>query len=232
MKPSQRTATDEVIQHYYGRLGAVKTSDRFINEEDIELRHRIIEWEREYTRELVSQSKVSALAGILFLDQLSRVLARIRHRPMVGWELKGFFEQLSSRFRKRREQKRQLKDVERGSRKMLHFELRELTMENYLHVQERLKEYAKEPDAPVRAIKLIGIEFEQRIARLKNPRSFLVDAQGGPEDHFLEVKAQALEFEREAINDALHCNRISRATAKQMRDNVAMMELDIEEQLE
>ncbi|MCL1880490.1 MAG: sodium:proton antiporter [Actinomycetia bacterium] len=48
----------------------------------------------------------------------------------------------------------------------------------------------------------------------------------------LRIRLRSLEWEREAISDALYASRISRQTAKQMFDNVAAMELDTEEFLE
>jgi CPA1 family monovalent cation:H+ antiporter len=241
MKSDQKDVTEEVIQHYYARIETLKANNQLADVEGAEVQRLVIEWEREHTRDLVSQGKVSALAGIFYLDQLSRSLARIRHRNAIGWEVSGFFEQVISLFKKRRAQKKKYRreyeqamesqDAKRPNRKVLRFELRELTIENYLHVQNKLAEYAQEPDAPVRAIGLISIGLERRIARLRSPRRILSGVRNY-EERLLEVESRALEFEREVINEALACNRISYATAKQMRDNVAMMELDIEEQLE
>jgi CPA1 family monovalent cation:H+ antiporter len=48
----------------------------------------------------------------------------------------------------------------------------------------------------------------------------------------IRLSMQALEWEREAITRALRAERISAKTARQMLDNVAIMELDIEELLQ
>jgi CPA1 family monovalent cation:H+ antiporter len=232
MRPEQKVATGEMAQHYYERISSLKASNQLVNKQDVEVRRIIIEWEREFTRELVSQGRVSPLAGFIYLDQLGRTLARLRHRSALGWEIKAFFEQMLSRYREARKLKRAAKGNQRRSGRVIRFEVRELTIENYLYVQERLKEYAKEPGAPTRTVELIRLEFERRVARLRNPREFFSGADGDFKGKFLEVEARALEFEREAIREALLNNKISRSTAKQLRDNVAMMELDIEEQLE
>jgi CPA1 family monovalent cation:H+ antiporter len=239
IKPGQKVATDELVQQYYARISTLKTSNQLINEQDAEVRRRIIEWEREHTRELISEGRVSTLAGIFYLNQLSRLLARVQHRNAIIWEVRAFIEQFASRVKSARAQKKKFKHANEEERKAtrremrgVRLELRDLMTENYLHVQEKLAEYRKEPDAPTGAIDLISIEFERRLIRLRGPQGFLANAREGFGDHLLDVETRALEFEREAISDALLHKRISRATAKQMRDNVAMMELDIEEQLE
>ncbi|GHT80038.1 hypothetical protein FACS1894104_5440 [Actinomycetota bacterium] len=79
--------------------------------------------------------------------------------------------------------------------------------------------------------KLIILELERRVSRLQNPREMLRGNQPGHEDIFLEVETYAMEVERKSINMAADCNKISRTTAKELLDNVAIMELDIEEQL-
>jgi hypothetical protein len=52
------------------------------------------------------------------------------------------------------------------------------------------------------------------------------------EERWLEIETFALRSEREAIEAALLAGDISRKTARSLRDNVALMELDIESQLE
>jgi CPA1 family monovalent cation:H+ antiporter len=232
--PSQKAVTEGVAQQYYARINTLKADNQLDNKESTEVRRRIIDWEREYTRGLIEQGRVGTLAGLFYLDQLSRTLARIQHHNAFGWELKGAFEQMASRFGRRRKHGRKLRDegAERDKRRVVLFEMRGLALENYLHVQTKLEEFAQEPDAPVRAIELISIEFEQRIARLRNTRGFLDKTREDYTSQLVEVETRALEFERESISEALRQGKISRATAKRMRDNVAMMELDIEEQLE
>jgi CPA1 family monovalent cation:H+ antiporter len=121
-------------------------------------------------------------------------------------------------------------------RKAARFELRDLIIANYCYVREKLEEFQQqqqdEDTTTVRVAALILVELERRIARFDIPRERAGSSLQEHERHLIEVEARALEFEREAISDALEQKRMSRLTAKEMRDNVAMMELDIEEQLE
>jgi hypothetical protein len=78
-KPSQKTATEEVLKHYYARIGTLKANNQLVDTADSELRKRIIEWEREHIQELISEGRVSALASFLYLGQLGRTLAHLQH---------------------------------------------------------------------------------------------------------------------------------------------------------
>jgi CPA1 family monovalent cation:H+ antiporter len=115
------------------------------------------------------------------------------------------------------------------------YDLRDLIVANYRYAQGRLEEHIVEQRDNkdyARSASLVLIELERRIARFDTPRGGLRSNLREREQKLLKVEAQALEYEREAISEALENELISRATAKEMRDNVAMMELDIEEQLE
>jgi CPA1 family monovalent cation:H+ antiporter len=123
----------------------------------------------------------------------------------------------------------------REAREKARLEFRDLIVANYRYVQGKLEEHAAqevEDKEYSRVAALVLIELKRRVSRLDIPRGSLSGARQEYERQLLAVEARALELEREAINDALDHKRISRATAKEMRDNVAMMELDIEEQLE
>ena len=255
MEPEEKPATDEVIRGYYDRINNLKQSNNFINSQETMVREKILEWEREHTLELIDQGRVSSLTGLIYINQLSRVWARIKHHNAVRWEFMGIIEQFRHRINEARRVKCEIKEARkeaeaavskreqgqgarpsgsknrRQNRRAVRFELRELMLENYRNVIEKLRVYQEEEGAPKRIVGLVKMEFERRAARFESPRGF---APGAQSDHhlFLRVEARALEFEREAINLAREQELISRDTAKQLRDSVAVMELDIEEQLE
>jgi CPA1 family monovalent cation:H+ antiporter len=237
MQSEQKGATEEVIRQYYERIRRAKKQNTAINERDALVRMRIIEWERDHTLELIEQDKVSTVTGMFYLDHLSRILARLKHHSTLQWELKGLVEQIRHRLRHARQRRAKGKQkLDRGAlREITRLELRDLTLANYRYVQEKLEDLARqqtEDAATTRAAALVLVEFERRVARFDNLGIHRGDSRKEHERQLIEVEARALEYEREAINDALEGKRISRATAKEMRDNVAMMELDIEEQLE
>jgi CPA1 family monovalent cation:H+ antiporter len=256
--PEQKSATGEVVQQYYRRISEIKTQNPAINNLNIDVRTRIIEWEREHTLEIIAQGEVSTLTGMLYLDHLSRILARLRHRSTIWWELRGLAEQLTFRVRQMRQHRKEVRQkrekmreqtedapvekpakawrAARGAvREKTRLELHDLIITNYRYVQHKLEEYSiqeRDDEPRKRAASLILIELERRLDRLDNPQGRLGRPHREYEEHILAVEARALEFEREAINEAFEQKRISGHTSKELRDSIAMMELDIEEQLE
>jgi hypothetical protein len=231
--PETKIATEEVIQQYYSRIDNSKLGNMDIIKEDARIRIMVIGWEQENTLNLVEAGQVSAITGIIYMDQLSRILARLQHHNTIGWEAKAISKQIAYGFRqfnKRRKQAKQIKSASKQERKKTVLETRNLTILNYKYAIQKLEGYLLEPDSPHSLVKLIIIELERRISRLQNPREMLRNNRQD-EDILLGVKAQAMEIERKSINMAAECNKISRSTAKELLDNVAIMELDAEEQL-
>ncbi|MDR2671712.1 MAG: sodium:proton antiporter [Coriobacteriales bacterium] len=89
----------------------------------------------------------------------------------------------------------------------------------------------KDVDLQRQAIEAVIQEFEQKLVRLENLGRFDRKTGSARLDARLQVEAEALDLERVAISDALGCRLISAQTAKKLHDNVAAMELDIEDQL-
>lgn len=231
MEPPSKAATDEVVRQYYSRINQLKQTNQLASPQEQKVRVRIIQWERAHTLELVDKGKVSTVVGTVYLYQLSQLLARVEHHNEVGWVVEGVFEQLVHRFKDARKFKKEHPDLPRMNRRTTAAELITLQAENYRFVLRKLDQLIAEPDAPIKAINLIVNDFQRRLSRLENPR---LRAAGRPqlEAQVLEIETKALQHERAAIEHALEHGRISRATAKQLRDNVTLMELDIEEQLE
>jgi CPA1 family monovalent cation:H+ antiporter len=237
---SDKTATNEVIRHYTSRLQAVRETNDYADPVEDQMRVRAIDWELAHTLELIDEGKVSIVVGLLYLNQMSHIKARVEHHNSVRWEVKALFEQLRHRLhqiRRIKEAKRahRLPALQRINRRTVGFELRGLVFENLRCTIERLEslrvdESVDETERKV-AEQLIA-EFQRRLERGTRRQMLLNSSQRAYEKQLLAVQARALAFERDSIEATRARGAISRDCAKMMRDNVAMMELDIEEQLE
>jgi len=242
--PADKAATDEVIRHYNARLRTLKANNRLIAPEEERLRALIIGFERDHTLELIDEGRVSLFVGLLYINQHSHMLARLEHRNTVRWELNAIIEQLKHlrAFRKRLREMRKLgaggasEQIDRENAKL---ELRVLQKENTRYSLVRLEELKNDPECPLatqKAVRYLTAELQRRadFPEDRGSAQRAMDARRRPEYEMqvLVLEHRALEYEREAIGEALEKGAITKQTAKEMRDNVAMMELDIEEQLE
>jgi len=130
----------------------------------------------------------------------------------------------------------QLSDEEKLGRRHTSFAFRELQRENTRYALGQLREYQLQPDAPKAAIRFAITDYERRLDRLEAAEYDRLAANKVQrleyERQILDVKARALHYEREAIDDTLAKGLISRDTARHLRDNVALIEIDIEDQME
>lgn len=226
-----KSATEAVIRSCNARITRVKQLNQIDNPSEETLRIEATEWEKEQTLRRIQDRSVSTLIGYYYLYQLSRVRARLEHKNAWGWMLSGIRNQLSRKTPYVGEightkQKRTRKERANGRQ-----ELRNLQIANYRYVLEKLNEKMEESDSAIEDISTLASEYQRRLTRLEHvsPRS---EDRTSFNAQLLEVESSSLQYEREAIQEMYEAGRISHATAKRLRDNVALMELDIEEELE
>jgi CPA1 family monovalent cation:H+ antiporter len=237
---ANKAATNEVIRHYTTRLQALRETNDFADPIEDRLRLRVIDWEVAHTLELIDEGTVSTVVGLLYLNQLSHIKARIEHHNPLRWEARAIIEQLRHRLRHRGRNKKTLQQDEasasnRVSRRDARFELRGLIFENLRHAIDQLTALRDDEaldKAECKVAEQMIAEFRRRLDRGTRSQVMPNSAQQTYEAEVLAVQTRALAFERDAVELALAKGLLSHERAKLMRDNVAMMELDIEQQLE
>ncbi|MCL2883331.1 MAG: sodium:proton antiporter [Coriobacteriia bacterium] len=249
-KPSEAFVTGEVTRHYYERIRRVLSAEGIGDSEEFHLRSQIVVWERQRTLELIDEKRIHVLLGMTFLSQITRQLARLEHRSTV---LEGL-RSLRDRFRlymfwRRRSMRSQIagQPSPRANPELVEkarIDILGLQHENTVFVLQKLKELqaccdeAAEPAFSPDLIDEFITDFSRRLDRYQQRRSrttMFPPAVQNPADREelrMRVTARALEWEREGISEAVREGRISRKFAKEMYDNVAAMELDIEAFLE
>ncbi|MDR1422521.1 MAG: hypothetical protein LBI64_06640, partial [Coriobacteriales bacterium] len=236
---ADKMATNEVIRHYTNRISTMRENNDCTDPIEDALRIRVIDWDAQHTLELIDENKVSTIVGLLYLNQISHIKARIEHHNPIRWELRSIFTLIRHSMGAKK-RIRQIKRThgwaasKRLNRRTASFELRGLMFENLRYTSEQLAELCADPSSDEDTRKLAEqmiAEFQRRLNRGHTRRS-PNNAQRHYEKQLLATQARALAFERDAIEAALNKGALSRERAKIMRDNVAMMELDIEDQLE
>jgi len=232
---NERAAVSSVVRQYYQRIETLKVNNSIRLPNESTVRRYVIELQLENTRRLTDSDMVSGLTTYYYIGVLSRQLARADYHNTVRWEVQALFNQFVYRWRTRRALRKA--GLEGGSkgRIALMYDLHTLQLTNYRYVVEKLGELEPSDEYPAYTVLLIKNEMKQRIERLESrwERSGTMAANMRRDQNVtIAIEARALDMERKTILQAYEEGSISEATAKMLRDNVALMELDIEEQLE
>lgn len=231
---SERPVVGEVIREYYLRISSLKKNNSIELPCETNVRHYAVELELENTQRLFDEGKISNLISLFYINSLSQQMARIEHHNALRWELKSMWHQVKHSWSMRKKLHAMSKedDVDKD-RRTLRYEVQTLQLENYRYIVSKFKELEPTEDMPAHTVALVRSEYEQRVhrfeARRSSDRSLSRQRQ---EAERIAIEARALDLERQAISEAHNDGLITNETAKMLRDNVAMMELDIEDQLE
>jgi CPA1 family monovalent cation:H+ antiporter len=250
-----RTAVAAVISQYNHRIRTLHKEHGIDNSSEREIRKLVIGWSTQHTQKLVAQNKVGPVVGAVYINQLGRMLQAVEHHGNLLWRWHNIWRQLSRRRRISRkvrkrtaaeaaagqigEQTQLFRQVEQDMDKQeFAAKLRELQHENFRYALSKLDTLMDERPQDIQAINRTMAEFRRRTKRLSGDERGAVGGtlqsvrEVGHAEAKRRVEMRAMRYEREEIEQALIHGKISRATARSMRDNLAMMELDIESQLD
>lgn len=240
-KPSNLRATSQVIKAYQDRLEGIKSE---IDEDDVssvELRLQALEWERDYTLEQMESGGVAKDIGTKFLGRLERQETLIRHHNSRRWYERALSSVIAAFGRLRMTVYRIWMNhskasvngdkVDFGSFALNDAEeMRKLQFEAAKLVVERLHERVTCDELQTEVVSRLLISYEQRAARLSGSMPS-VSSSFKIADESDDVSRLAYQIELEQIQSMYEQDRINRQEANRMRDNVLMMQMDLDDNL-
>ena len=219
--PENKHATQSVIKAYNKRISNMKNTRNIEIEPNKELRIKVINWEQDYVIKLIESGEVEAEAGFDHLKQLSNIKCLIQHKDDSLMRLKRFRYRLRL-FIKRIRRLIVGKHENEGTAAE-----RDVKIKALEHAIKRLQEEIIKPDAPSEDVSALLVEYERSLARCQNSRLDMNDlSKHASSINTVHLLAFALELEQ--IQAMYEAERISRTTAKYLRDNVYLMQLDLE----
>ncbi|MCB7038614.1 cation:proton antiporter [Eggerthella sinensis] len=225
-----RAATRTVIRSYNERIARLKNKNEVADDESsTALRLRATGWEKDYVLDLLEREEIDPLVGYRHVKRLSRTenllqhhadrlslqIAYLRLRTLVhaGWHriakmLPG--DDLAERTQAERE----------------------LRLRSNEHVIEKLQAELASPtsDEPAETISALILEYQRLVhtTRAANPS---ITAMTNVADKAVDIQRQGLRLELEALQARYEEGRLPRAAYKRLRENVALMQIDLEDNL-
>lgn len=227
-KPENRAAIAQVISQYNNRIERIVNAEDLEDESDVELRIKALNWEEEFVLDLIDQDEVPPEEAYQYLNRLARTETLLSRGHQHRLSLMAWFRRRRVVFRKR-----WMRFLRRLPGKDPKLDpsvraIRDIQVQAARHVIERLESGMVESDVPSEKISNLIMEYQHTIRLLRGPipsmTSFVQDSELD-----LDATRLGLRLELEQIQLAYEEKRISRAAAQKMRENVYVMQVDLEE---
>ncbi len=224
--PENRAATQIVVGQYNDRIARIKDSNDLEDEPNMKLRLRALGWEQDFVTKCIESGEVDHLAGYQYLARLARMEELIKHHHSLRANLR---KRLT---RWRTAGRRSVHDI---VHKVPGAELsetaqdaRELQIKSCEHVISKLNdELAGESAANAEDISKLLLEYQQLLRTLRAAvptMTGLIRTQDKTED----IERLGLQIELEQIQTRYDDGELSRGAAKRLRENVNLMQMDLE----
>lgn len=228
--PENRAALSTVIARYTERLERFKDEQDLEDESDAELRLMVLNWEQEYVFDLVENDEVPPIEGYQYVSRVARIanmMKKERHRSLALLRrlrrARLLVRKVYGNFRKRLPG-----ESKEGAKASSSRITRDIQARAAVHVIGRLKEVMPESDIQSEKISQLIHEYERTVRLLRGPAPSVTafTLQAEPD---LDATRLGLRIELEQIQLAYEDGRLSRGAAQQMRKNVYLMQLDLED---
>ena len=230
VEPRTRRATQAVIKTYNDRIDRLKTSDT--DDEDdpvmVKLRLKVLQWEREYAQNALAlgHAKEETVDRVLLtLDRRERLLLHDKVSATAAARLNRWSSFLKA---SRNDLMDSLPLVsvseEAADRQQLYLQCAH-------YANHQLRDLLKNSgDIPTEYVSALLMESNRAIRSLQ-PRMPSITRITANDEAVDNVLRHALALEMEGINAMQEEGRISHAYAKRLLENVALMQLDLEEKI-
>lgn len=224
--PQNRRETQAVIKSYNDRLERIKDVNDIEDEPNVALRIEALHWERDRTLEIIERGDVSAMVGYQYLARLEQIEQLLEHHT-------GHLSLRSLWIRVRAVLRRGLHAILRelptsSDVSARAEEQRKLQITTASYVIERLEDMVSSTEVPTEDASTLLLEYQRTKGALLNSTPS-VSTVIKTADRTDEVRRYALQVELEQIQTMYEEERLSRAAAKRMRENVYLMQLDLDD---
>lgn len=223
-----RRETQAVIKGYNDRIARVKDSHDIEDEPNVKLHIEALQWEQDLTFQLIEADEISGVVGYRYLRRLNRSQDLLRHSGEGVLSVRRWWARIKTLLR--RGVRAFFESIPSIDLPATTEEMRQLQIRTSSHVIGRLEEIIASDTSPVLtedAAQLL-IEYQTTCTALRSATPSIATAIR-VENRSDAVKRFAYRYELDQIQAMYEEERLSRAAAKRMRDNVYLMLMDLEE---
>lgn len=223
-----RRATQVVMKQYSDRIDRIKQGND-LEDDDSSLRMKALEWEQEFILSAMEDDSVTPVVGYRMLRRTRQEMDLICHEHNILWIFVLMHKRASFvvRWLKRTLHDRNLL----GDNFREEIEMREFQERVLEHLLSRLRVCLDDPAYRTEHVSALMVETQRDLRRVRRAAGQGIATVARVEDKATEVRRTACNLELDHIQDMYEEGRISRSAAKVMRENVHLMQLDLEDRV-
>ncbi len=223
--PETRRATRTVVRSYTDRIARIKDRHDIEDEPNLKLRLQALDWERDYVNGLIDKKEVHPMAGYRYLKRLAHIEQLLKHST-GKWSVEAIY--LRTRMFLRTLFHSVINGLPGVSAPKHARALREVQVKSYEHVIGKLRALVPEDDVPTEDASALLVEYQRVFMALRttNPS---ITAIARASDKTEDIRRLGLQLELEQIQTMYEEDRLCRASAKRLRENVNLMQMDLED---
>lgn len=229
MTPENASALGPVIAKYTERLERFKEVEDLRDESDTQLRLKVLQWEQEYVLGLIEEDEVPPLEGYQYVSRAARLSSLIKHDSLrkaaimqKGRRVLIVLRKLWARLRGTVTRREPAGDSDYVK------VMRDIQIRAAGYVIKRLEQEMSEPGVQTEKASQLITEYQRTLRLLQGPGPSVTSfAKSSNLD--LQATRMGFRIELEKIQEAYEDERLSRAEAQRMRENVYLMQIDLED---
>lgn len=226
-----RRATSEVIRRYNDRIKRIVESENLETVSDLHMRIKALQWEQDYVWQRLEAEEISFKDAYALITRYTRVinmLEKSHHRlPDLIKRLRYALNLVRKTFAR---VQRMSKHLPAPTPSETHIISRNVHAQAMSYAIQRMEEEMSISQLPSETYARLIVEYQAaRAALLETLPS--ITSFTRREKSVEEVLREALRLELEAIQSAYEDEQLSRQEARDLRQNVALMQIDLNDQL-
>ena len=223
--PETRRATRTVVHSYNERIARIKETHGLEDEPNVALRLQALRWERDYVGELIEREEVYPIVGYQYQSRLSHIEKLLKHNA-GRWTAQNAYLRLRALLRSLFHGiVRGLPGVSMPERSEA---MRDVQVKAAEHVMGKLQQAIADSDVPTEDASALLLEYQRTCMALRNANPSIT-AIARANDKVEDVRRLGLRLELEQIQTRYEEGELSRACAKRLRENVYLMQIDLED---
>ncbi|MEG2007008.1 MAG: Na+/H+ antiporter [Raoultibacter sp.] len=227
---SCRVATRAVIRSYNERIARIQNHNDLEAEPHRELRIKLLRQQQDYVLQRVEDDTVDPVIGYKYIQHLARVQNLLTHKNDNTWLIQNALRHLHVTLQVGW---RMLVDKIPGAKTTEQTKaLRVLQIDSEEKAIEMLRTEMNGSDFATENVGVLLGEHERMLASLKSHNARpSITAITRRVDKASDIEREGLRLELEQIQDMYENERLSRSVAKQLRENVYLMQIDLEDRV-